>query len=551
MFIIKFNNMIRNKWLWGAFAIVVAGAFIMSDSMVAQQGDSGIGKLNGEPVSNQEFNNVYRIVDLNRNMGRNFCGEECSLEKETWMVLAALRTAKEEFNIVIPDEVVVAPIINDPMFLNDSGVFDKAIAETILQRFYNISLTQYEEFLRTYMTIERLREYVLSTVSVVPESEVKLGVDAMTDTFTFTPAYYTNSIVLAEVEVTEDELKTYYESHKEAYRVPSKISVRQIAFEASKFVDPSAVTEEEIEYYYEEYKAIKFAVPATDGGEVTYRPLEEVRELIVADVAREASELKAYEAADEFNTKLINNSSLTMEELAAEYGYTIVTTDLFSQNAPAPVVMQNSQEYIESAFSLIDGDDYINYVDEPIFAKSQTFVIAYNSHQPSYIPALEEIRAEVLRDAQVERRYILFDAKVDEISKAISEIQTSGKTFESVVAEFGLTVGANITTSVRNVLMTAGSPEEKLMIDVVSKLQKGDVSAPVAVSNDSVAVLLVVDRASGSDEEKMEIEPFVRYSLQADVAPRMWYNWLGSNLVSMDFETTMSLEEETTGEIEE
>ena len=68
MFIIKFNKMIRNKWLWGAFAIIVAGAFILSDSMISSRSvnDNGIGKLNGKSVDPQEFNTVARFVDLNR-----------------------------------------------------------------------------------------------------------------------------------------------------------------------------------------------------------------------------------------------------------------------------------------------------------------------------------------------------------------------------------------------------------------------------------------------------------------------------------------------------
>ena len=35
MFIIKFNNMVKNKWIWAAFAIIVAVAFGASDMLSA------------------------------------------------------------------------------------------------------------------------------------------------------------------------------------------------------------------------------------------------------------------------------------------------------------------------------------------------------------------------------------------------------------------------------------------------------------------------------------------------------------------------------------
>ena len=40
MFIIKFNNMVKNKWIWAAFAIVVAVAFGASDMLGAGGADA-------------------------------------------------------------------------------------------------------------------------------------------------------------------------------------------------------------------------------------------------------------------------------------------------------------------------------------------------------------------------------------------------------------------------------------------------------------------------------------------------------------------------------
>lgn len=542
MFIIKFNNMIRNKWLWGAFAIIVAGAFILSDSMISSgpANDNGIGKLNGKSVDPQEFYSVSRFVELNRTMGRSLTSDDTSVTKETWLMLAALRTA-DELKIIVSNDDVAASIINDPTFKNKDGDFDKAYAQLIIQNYLKLSLPQYEEYIRTMMKLEQLRAYVLSQVPVVPASEVKLGVDAMTDIFTFTPAVYSNSVVASELTITDDELKAYFDAHQEAYRKPARISLRQVAFEASKFVDNSKVTEEEIQNYYDENYE-KYLVEGKDGAEDTYKPLEEVKEQIITEVARQNSYRAAYDAADIFNNKLLNSADQTMEALAAADGYTVVTTALFSADAPAPVVMKNSDEYVTAAFNLVDGEEHMTYADAPIYAESQTFVIAYNSHEQSALPTLEEVRAAVLKDAQTEKLFNLYSEKLSDLSKAVDDISNSTKTFEDVAKEFGLTVGTNITASVRNIAMS-GTEEEKQMISAVSKLEKGVVSKPITFPNDTAVILKVIDRTPVSEEEKKDIEPMVRFNLQSEIAPRIWKNWLEENLTGMDFETTMNLDD--------
>ena len=65
MFIIKFNNMIRNKWVWGIFATIVAVAFAGSDLTSCSNGnvaDEGLGSLGGEPVRRMDYETVRRAI---------------------------------------------------------------------------------------------------------------------------------------------------------------------------------------------------------------------------------------------------------------------------------------------------------------------------------------------------------------------------------------------------------------------------------------------------------------------------------------------------------
>ena len=64
MVIHQFNKLIRNKWLWGVFAVIVGGAFafdflvddILRDGRGGEERSSGrAGTLAGEPVSESTF----------------------------------------------------------------------------------------------------------------------------------------------------------------------------------------------------------------------------------------------------------------------------------------------------------------------------------------------------------------------------------------------------------------------------------------------------------------------------------------------------------------
>jgi hypothetical protein len=56
MVILQFNKLIRNKWIWGVFAIIVGGAFafdfLVDDLLRDDKGDRGdassVGTLGGE-----------------------------------------------------------------------------------------------------------------------------------------------------------------------------------------------------------------------------------------------------------------------------------------------------------------------------------------------------------------------------------------------------------------------------------------------------------------------------------------------------------------------
>ena len=62
MVILQFNKLIRNKWVWGAFAVVISAAFCLDGLFTPDRGESNAsgeaGLLDGKSVKASEFAEV-------------------------------------------------------------------------------------------------------------------------------------------------------------------------------------------------------------------------------------------------------------------------------------------------------------------------------------------------------------------------------------------------------------------------------------------------------------------------------------------------------------
>ena len=145
MFIIKFNNMVRNKWLWGAFALLVAVAFGASDIWSSASRGAGererIGLLNGKGVDAARFDAVVRLLNLER---RATDSDAPVRPREAWEHYAALARA-EEAGLRIPDSLVNTVVREQ--FRDASGAFSFDRYEEALAR-DRLTPVQYEAIVR-------------------------------------------------------------------------------------------------------------------------------------------------------------------------------------------------------------------------------------------------------------------------------------------------------------------------------------------------------------------------------------------------------------------
>ena len=101
MVIHQFNKLIRNKWLWGAFAIAISAFFAFdfliadlgSDTRAESTGDAGT--LAGKPVDGKLFS---ALVEEVRGFGqqRDWQSKQGDVNRQAWENYAALMVAEKD-----------------------------------------------------------------------------------------------------------------------------------------------------------------------------------------------------------------------------------------------------------------------------------------------------------------------------------------------------------------------------------------------------------------------------------------------------------------------
>lgn len=537
MFIIKFNNMIRNKWIWGVFATIVALAFTVSDiscfSRSAGSDENGVGSLNGKPVPIADYGFFRKAISLESERERI-----ASPERETWKRLAALETAKKA-GIEIPDSIVRSAVRNDQTFRDETGAFNKQYYRFILNS-RGITPREYEEIVRRRIAVS-IAEQLASTAAFLAPAVVDNRLKGFTDSFTLRTATLTNSHFRADISLTDDEIRKYFEVNQEEYREPERRRVVYSAFKSSDFLSEVVVEEDEIADYYD-VNAAQYTTFGTNGVE-TVRSLEEVRAEIESELAKVASKEAALRRASEFADVFYTtrNPDLTFEQAAADFGCVAVTSRLFSVGG-SPVIYSASPAFVEAAFDLgAEGPDRFS---DAVDGGEESYVISFFESIPSNIPDFESVKQRVQARAVESKLSELFLTDVETASKAFTAGKDEGKDFATIAAAQNLELGTNFVFSHMDAFRGDSIPNAQEIAIAVSRMDAGEFSAEPIVNPKEALFVEVAAREPGDQMLAQSIKRQIIYGAQQELAEILLDDWREKNLVSMKPQPKRSIDNE-------
>ena len=547
MFIIKFNNMVKNKWIWAAFAIIVAVAFGASDMLSANaRGDgrgSAYGSLGGKALDRNLYETAAHFVRYRNLMTGS---RESASRREIWKLCAALLRAREAGFSVSDSEL--ARIIRGMGFLQGSdGRFSSELYERVLRQI-DFSPTMFQEAVRTDVALNQLR-FSVSRGPWAPPSVVEDRTLGRSDRFTLQAATLTNVFEAATTEVSDDEVRAFYDAHSDLYRLPERRRVRYVVFPSVAYREKAVVTDEEIREYYEENES-DYTTKGTNGVEVL-RPLDEVRDEIAGVLAperqRELAATDAGDFADLFFRPGYDGDAPASDfaAAAAKLGYAVATTGLFSAEEP-PVAPDLAEDFAANVFALEIGDEVSERVSGVIGGdgSSEYFVAELLETSESHVPDFDEIRDRVLSDAREDKASRAFQDEVSRVQEALLRGTEEGGDFAAIAATNGLAVGTNFVFAARDAFGGAApvaSPHQ--VAQSMMQLGAGDLSpSPVAVPG-GVLFFQVVAREPGDASLAGTYRGQIEYACESQTADALWEDWLERNLDAMDPKPSSPFEE--------
>jgi hypothetical protein len=478
MLISKFNRLIHNKILWGAFAALVSlSMFGLGASFMRGSGNrrgADVGTLFGEPVSQAELQ-AARVGTRGFRPKTNLDEEQLKeLERRSWQRLALLKKA-ETMGINVSDLELAQIIQRDPSFQVD-GAFNRNNYERIVRSQLSIPVGFFETVVRQDLILQKLQRAMAATLWISPD-EVNETLAQLSDEFTCQIAVLDFDKLAPTIDLSDDQVATYYEENQERFRTPETRAVEFVQWPVSNFlaegiaeVDPS-----EIDGYYDEHMA-EFSVTDTNGTS-SYQSLDSVTNQIRTTLGTRLARFKAIEAA--INLSLDIEDEHTFAAVAEAAGMPIATSSTFSAYGRIEELPDVDNAFNNAVFEL-SLESESERMAEPVPGTENVYLPHLVAVTDSTIPALDAIMDEVREQAVDQARGTAFEAKAGEVREAIVAAVRSGTNFVDAAEAADCKTERVAPFSAYQTGGAGGDPVQATVARAVIDLQPGEISEVIS-----------------------------------------------------------------------
>lgn len=377
---------VSKKILWVVAVIIILSFGVFGTAWRLDSTVNSAGRIFGHNVSLNDYQKAYYDTrDAAILMyGDNFFkyGNRLNLEAQTWDRLILLYEAKKR-GIKTSDQEVVNFIASMPFFQSE-GKFDPYKYQMIVEdsRGFDRKTTEFEGGIRSQLTIKKLMDQVTDGITVTDE-EVKKEYILKNEKIKLTYALFDPLKAAKDLNISDDEIKKFYENNKEQFRKPVMVNV--------------------------EYASLNYPAKATD----------QQKEAVKKEVEGLAKELKP---------------DSDFKAIASQHKMEIKESGLFSQAQPL-LTFAWSPELVDKIFNMKQGQY------SPAFETPDGWeIVRIKEVKDSYIPSFDSIKEEVKTSLLTDKGYSLAKTKADAALKTIQEGLKGNKSFKELAEEVGAKV---------------------------------------------------------------------------------------------------------------
>ena len=534
MVIQKFNKIIRNKWIWGAFAVAIS-AFFAFDFLIMKinspeqaKPSSAYGSLAGEAVDGELFSELaleVRGIGPNRDWKR----DQGEVNREAWENYAALKVAAKN-GIEATDEEVAEMIRRDPSF-SQNGAFSFQIYQMLLRQ-NSLQPEKFEESLKRRLTLMRLNQAILGSAVWGSPLETEQALSDMVDTFTVKIARFRQSKKDADaVKLDDKALEKWYIDNTNSIALPERIKLRFVRYDAnaSNVLAKMVVTEDEMRDRYD-VVSDKYTVTDTNGVE-TVKKFEEVKGEI-------EKELRLMAAVEFFRTNLnirayavkAKAGSSRLDEIAAEDGKKVAVSDWMTLSDRyvegfmhrIASVFPGAEAAAETIAELDSSSEDLRY--GVIVSEKTVWLVELAETSASHVPSFKEAKSVITPRA-------LSAARADAFKASIASLAEKGT---NALFAAAYNVSSNISFSVSD--MRQGEFSDQFAVArAATKLAKGELSPLSMTAPSRGLVVYCVDRVPGDAAKTMLLKSQIQNEVTSLQLRQLSEEWKKSNLERMGF----------------
>jgi peptidyl-prolyl cis-trans isomerase D len=369
-------------------AIVIVFVFWGVGSYRSRQ-TGRVADVNGTIITLNDYRNAYTnlVEQARQSFGNNLSDElmqALQLRRRALDQLvdrALMLQAAEKLKIQVSNEELAQMIKNISAF-QTAGVFDNQRYLNALSR-TKLSPETFEEQQREALIIDKLQKFITANIKV-SELEARQwykwnNTQVDVDYVLLEPGQFKN------IEPTADEIQEFFDRHKDTYKTDPEIKVRYLHLKPEDFAAKVSVKEEDIRDYYESNPE-KFKVPKT----VHARHI-----LIKVDQNAKPEEVESAHQRAEDILKLAREGQ-DFAALARQYSEGPTKTkggDLGTFRREAMV-----KPFADKAFSMKAGD-----ISDPVRTRFGWHIIKVEKINPAKTRSLDEAREDIQKTLKTER----------------------------------------------------------------------------------------------------------------------------------------------------
>lgn len=251
-------------WLAKAILALISITFALFgiDSYFNQAGSNvAVAKVNGDKISIQEYSNAVETV-RNRLQSQGQKVDAAMLESYQLKqsVLDGLITRRlvnaeiRDANFRISDEQLSQYILSTPEFQQDGKFSEDIYQKTLAQN--NLTAVKFENDRRSELLTQQARDGLSMLVSI-PDAVAEQTLKYAYQQRDVSVAEIKTAQFVSQVKITPEQVKAYYEKHKDKFKVPEQVKLEFALLSAAGLVAQMVVTDDEVKHFYDE-NAAKF-----------------------------------------------------------------------------------------------------------------------------------------------------------------------------------------------------------------------------------------------------------------------------------------------------